>query len=97
MTSYLNQKEYIVYILSDKRKNTIVGILNNEPEFQSRLLTKYRSLVYLDFFTDRKKAMRRKREIMNLENKNRVSFVKKKNPEWLNLIFTLTDFYKNFQ
>lgn len=92
----LKQKDFIVYILSDKRKNTIAGIMYSELEFNTKIKTKYRSLVYLDIFSDRKKAMKKKREIMNLENKNRICFVKKKNPEWLNLIFTLTDYFKNF-
>lgn len=87
------QKDFIVYILSDKRKNTIIGILESLPEFQTGLRTKYKSLVYLDIFNDRKKAMKRKRSIMNLDNKDRIMFVKKKNPEWLNLMFTLKDYF----
>jgi len=90
------QKDFIVYILSDKRKNTIAGIMESLPEFQTRLMTKYKSLVYLDIFNDRKKAMKRKRSIMNLQNKDRIDFVKKKNPEWLKLNLTLKDYFKNF-
>lgn len=89
------QKDFIVYILSDKRKNTITGIMESIPEFQSELRSKYKSLVYLGIFNDRKKAMKKKRALMNLKGKDRISFVKKKNPEWLNLIFTLTDHLKN--
>jgi len=89
------QKDFIVYILSDKRKNTITGIMENLPEFQSGLKTKFNSLVYLDIFNDRKKAMKRKRSIMNMENRERINFVKKKNPEWLKLNFTLKDYFKN--
>ena len=90
------QKDFIVYILSDKRKNTITGIMENLPEFQSGLKTKFNSLVYLDIFNDRKKAMKRKRSIMNMENRERINFVKKKNPEWLKLNLTLKDYFKNF-
>jgi predicted GIY-YIG superfamily endonuclease len=88
------QKDFIVYILSDKRKNTITGIMESIPEFQSELRSKYKSLVYLGIFKDIRKAMKKKRSIMNLEHKERILFVKKKNPEWLNLIFTLSDYFK---
>lgn len=90
------QKDFIVYILSDKRKNTITGVIDNLPELLAGLKTKHNSLVYLDIFNDRKKAMKRKRSIMNLKNTDRINFVKKKNPEWLNLINTLKDYFKIF-
>lgn len=87
-----NRKDFIVYILSDKRKNTISGIMECGPEFQSELKTKYKNLVYFDRFSDRKNALRKKRTLLNMEKKEIIRFVKKKNPEWLNLIFTLTDY-----
>ena len=85
------QKDFIVYILSNKRKFTKTGIIGSGLEFQSDLKTKYNTLVYFDRFSDRKKALRKKRSILNMENKERILFVKKNNPDWLNLIFTLTD------
>lgn len=88
-------KEYVVYLLSDKKKNTIPGIIDCGPELQTDLKTKYKTLVYFDKFRDRKKAVRKKRSLLNMENKDRIMYVKKKNPEWLNLIFTLTDYLKN--
>ena len=94
MNSIYN-KEFVVYLLSDRKKNTITGIIECGPELQSDLKSNYKTLVYFDKYRDRKKAVRKKRTLLKMENKDRIMYVKKKNPEWLNLIFTLQEYLKN--
>ena len=46
----------------------------------------------LDEFIEECSREGKKRTLLNMEKKEIIRFVKKKNPEWLNLIFTLTDY-----
>lgn len=60
-------------------------------EYYFERKTKYKALVYFSRYTDWKKAVRKMKYILKMDNKKRIIFVKKKNPEWLDLIFTLND------
>ncbi|MBK6772299.1 MAG: hypothetical protein IPG78_09265 [Ignavibacteria bacterium] len=86
------QKDFIVYVLSNNRKKTITGIMENVPEYNFDRKIKYKALVYFSRHTDRKKAVRKMSSILKMDNKDRIMFVKKNNPEWLDLIHTLNEY-----
>jgi len=86
------QKDFIVYVLSNNRKKTITGIMENVPEYNFDRKIKYKALVYFRRYTDRKKAVRKMSSILKMDNKDRIIFVKKKNPEWLDLMQTLSEY-----
>jgi predicted GIY-YIG superfamily endonuclease len=82
---------YLIYILSDKNKRTVVGISLKERFSIVNLKEKFSKLVYVEKFFDRAKALRRKSHLNKLGDEKRLKLIKKKNPEMLNLIFTIND------
>lgn len=90
MNSFI-QKDFIVYVLSNNRKKTITGIMEYGLEYYFERKTKYKALVYFSRYSDRKKAVRKMSSLLKMDNKDRIIFVKKKNPDWLDLMLTLSD------
>ena len=91
MKSFI-QKDFIVYVLSNNRKKTIAGIMENVPEYNFDRKIKYKALVYFSRYSDRKKAVRKMSTLLKMDNKDRIIFVKKKNPDWLDLMQTLSEY-----
>ena len=85
------QTECFVYIILDKKKNAHVKISDNERFVFKAQMERFAKLVYFEKFLERAKALRKKRYLSNLDQDNMLKLVKRKNPEMLNLIFTIFD------
>ena len=85
--------EYLVYILSGRAKKTITGISERKSFLLADEINKFIKLIYFESFSDRTKAIRRKNQLGKLSDSDRMKLIKKKNPELLNLIFTIKDNY----
>jgi len=81
--------EHIVYILSDKSNVTFVGISGNIKLLFDEQKNSFSKLIYFEKFSDKDKAFRRKRDLDKIDESKRLRIVKNKNPELLNLIFTI--------
>ncbi|MEO8210710.1 MAG: hypothetical protein ABI840_09110 [bacterium] len=86
-----SQTEYIVYIIIDKNKNAHIKISDNGRFVFKAQMERFGKLVYFEKFLERTKALRKKRYLCNLGQDNMLKLIKKKNPEMLNLIFTIFD------
>ncbi|MDQ3021638.1 MAG: hypothetical protein M3R36_13875 [Bacteroidota bacterium] len=74
--------------MANKSKKTLVGITETDFSFSIKNSERYTRMVYFERFKDKRKALRRKRLFMEFNKKQMQSLITKKNPEWLNLIFT---------
>ncbi|MEO8210708.1 MAG: hypothetical protein ABI840_09100 [bacterium] len=90
-TNLAPHPEYLVYILSNKKKDTITGIAFGKILSEEGEKKKFTKLIYFEKFQDRTKALRRKIYFDKMNNSKRLKIIKVKNPELLNLIFTLKD------
>lgn len=81
---------YLVYIAANKYKKTIIGFADEMNGFTVGVTKKFSRLVYFEKFNDRKKALIKKRFLERSDKEKIKEIVSKSNPEWLNLIFTLT-------
>lgn len=86
-----NNWTYLVYIISGRSKKTSVGIADDMNCLPFRSLRKFSRMVYYEKFSDRKKAMSKKRLLQKADKKKISKLVSENNPDWLNVIFTLTD------
>lgn len=84
-------KECIVIVTLDEKKRSRVEILNCEVTDFQHQSNKFSKIVYLEKFTERSKALRKLRYLKKLIEPDRLKYIKKKNPELLNLVFTIYD------
>ena len=84
---------YLVYILSGKRNKTLVGACPKSNFFCEAPGDEYSKLIYFEIFRDGSSAARRKNILEKLTNAQRLTLIKVKNPELLNLIFTVYDIH----
>ncbi len=87
---------YIMYITCGRNKKTSVGIADEMYSLPGTNSNDFSRIVYYEKFNDRKKAVNRKRLLQKTEKSKIYKLVTKHNPEWLNLIFTMTDEF-NYQ
>lgn len=78
-----------MYLICDKKNKTSVGITD---DLLIRSLNENSNIVYFEKFSDKVKAGKRKSQLSKFSNTKRISIIKKTNPEFLNLIFTIKDF-----
>lgn len=82
------QREFLVYITSDKKKNTFVKITEKDKFLHD--MNEDSEIIHAETYFDLTKAVRRKNQLSQLTNEKRIELIKKKNPELLNLIFAIT-------
>lgn len=82
---------YLVYIIADRYKKTLVQITDEINGFSLEMSNRFSRLVYFEKFNNRKKAAVKKRLLEKSDKEKINKLVSKNNPEWLNIIFTLSD------
>lgn len=91
ITSKSNNKgTYLLYIFSGRNRKTSIGIADEINCLRFEDLKKNSRLVYYEKFNDRKKAMSKKRSLQKADKIKINKLISQSNPDWLNLIFTLT-------
>ncbi len=88
---FYTQNEYYVYIILDKNMNVKIRISDNERFVFKEQIERFTKLVYFEKFLERTKAMRKKRYLNKLDEDETLRLIKRKNPDLLNLIFTISD------
>lgn len=88
---FYTQNEYYVYIILDKNMNVKIRISDNDRFVFKEQIERFTKLVYFEKFLERTKAMRKKRYLNKLDEDETLRLIKRKNPDLLNLIFTISD------
>ena len=83
------QNEYLVYIIHDKKNVVQINISNDEDSVFKDQSKRNLKLVYFERFSLRNQALRKRNYLLKLDEERRMKLIKKKNPEMLNLIFTV--------
>jgi predicted GIY-YIG superfamily endonuclease len=86
-----NNNGYLVYITASKRKKTFIGIAYEMNCFRIEITKEFSRLVYFEKFSDRSKAKNRKKYLEKRNYDKIKKLVSKRNPDWLDLIMTLTE------
>ena len=94
----MNQKQYYIYIATNKRHTVIyVGVTNNlfkrEDQHKNKInknsfTAKYNidTVVYYEAYDDIKIAIAREKQIKAGSRKKKIELIEKMNPEWKDLI-----------
>ncbi len=85
--------EYIVYIIYENKEKFRIHFSNDVRTVFNDQSAVRLCLVYFEKFSDRSKAVRRKKHLDGLMDDALLKLIKKRNPEMLNLIFTIHDNY----
>ncbi|MEO8665920.1 MAG: hypothetical protein ABI462_10520, partial [Ignavibacteria bacterium] len=73
------------------KMNTKIEISDNDGFVFEEQMERFAKLVYFEKFVEKTNAQGKKRYLNKLDKRKRLTLIKKKNPELLNLIFTIFD------
>lgn len=82
--------QYLVFIKKEQLEKAEVGISTVRRMMPASQTPNFR-IIYFEKFTSSAKAMKRKTELERLTDNEKVNLAKVKNPEMLNLSFTIHD------
>ena len=82
---------YMVYIIYGVQKKISIHISNNVRSVFKELSEARSYLIYFEKFSNRSKALRKKKYLSSMMKCDLIKLIKKRNPEMLDLIFTINE------
>ena len=82
---------YMVYIIYGVQKKISIHISNNVRSVFKELSEARSYLIYFEKFSNRSKALRKKKYLSSMMKCDLIKLIKKRNPDMLDLIFTINE------